>query len=98
CFLRSGPGLVLHRDVTGRRVEGIAGLEHLITVSVPSGHLTLEDIAPMRALAAVVRKPLHQGRRGEVFEDRREAHRVAVQLAAQIHHRASLLALWRTVP
>src|SRR4029453_1531305 len=38
----------------------------------------------MRARAAVVRKPLHQGRRVDVFEDRREAHGVAVQLAAQI--------------
>jgi hypothetical protein len=92
-----GAGLVLHRDVAGRRVEGVAGLEHLITVGVPSGHLALEDIAPMRARAAVVRKPLHQGRRVEVFEDRCEAHGVAVELAAQIHHRASLLALWRAV-
>jgi len=66
-------------------------------VGVPSGHLALEDIAPMRALATVVRKPLHQGRRVDVFEDRREAHGVAVELTAQIHHRASLLALWRAV-
>jgi hypothetical protein len=46
----------------------------------------------MRALAAVVRKPLQQGRGVDVFEERREAHGVAVELAAQIHHRA---ASWR---
>jgi hypothetical protein len=58
-----GARLVLHRDVAGRRVEGVAGVENLITVGVSSGHLAIEDVAPMRALAAVVRKALHQGRR-----------------------------------
>jgi hypothetical protein len=37
-----GAGLVLHRDVAGRRVEGVADLENLITVGVPSGQLALE--------------------------------------------------------
>jgi hypothetical protein len=31
-----GAGLVLYRDVAGRRVEGVAGPEYLITVGVPS--------------------------------------------------------------
>jgi hypothetical protein len=79
-------------------VEGVADLENLITVGVPCCHLALEDVAPMRALAAVVRKPLHEGRRVDVFEERREAHGVAVELVAQIHHRTGLLALWRVVP
>jgi hypothetical protein len=84
--------------VARRRIEGVACLEDLITVGVPSGHLALEDVAPMRALAAVVRKPLHEGRRVDVLVDRREAHDVAVQLVAQIHHRAGILALWSIVP
>jgi hypothetical protein len=79
------------------RVEGVAGLVDLITVDVASGHLALEDVPPMWALAAVVWKPLQQGRRVDVFEDRREARGVAVELVAQIHHRASFLALWRAV-
>jgi len=32
-------------------------LRDLITVGVPSGHVALDDVAPMRAVAAVVRKP-----------------------------------------
>jgi hypothetical protein len=83
--------------VAGRRVEGVADLENLVMVGVPSGHLALEDIAPMRALAAVVRKSLSEGRRVDVVEDRRKAHGVAVELVAQIPHRASILAVWRTV-
>ena len=37
----------------------------------------------MRALPAVVRKPLHKGRRVDVFEEGRKAH-VTVELVAQI--------------
>ena len=33
-----GAGLVLHRDVAGRRVEGVAGLVDLVAVGVPEGH------------------------------------------------------------
>jgi len=56
-----GAGLVLHRDVAGRDEDGVAGLEDLIPVGVPSGHPALEDVAPMWTLAAVVRKPFMKG-------------------------------------
>jgi hypothetical protein len=56
-----GAGLVRHRDVTGRRKEGVACLEDLITVGIPSGHLALDDVTTMRAMAAVVRKPFQEG-------------------------------------
>jgi hypothetical protein len=52
----------------------------------------------MRALAAVVRKPPHEWRRVDVFNERRESHGVTVEFVAQIHDRASLLPLWRAVP
>jgi hypothetical protein len=42
----SVPGSFCTRDVAGRGVEGVAGLENLITVGVPSGHLALDDVAP----------------------------------------------------
>ena len=45
------------RDVTGREVERVAGLEHLFAVGEPVGDPTREDITPVRALAAVVRQP-----------------------------------------
>src|SRR5439155_23887112 len=93
-----GAGLVLHRDVAGRDVEGVAGLENLIMVGVPNDLLAFEDVAPMRALAAVVRKALHEGRRVDVREKRRETRSVAVELVAQIHHRASILTLWGNFP
>jgi hypothetical protein len=52
----------------------------------------------MRALAAVVWEPFHIGRCVDVLEERREGHGVAVEIVAEVHHRASFLALWRTVP
>ena len=76
-----GAGLVLHRDVAGRRVEGVAGLEDLLAVGEAKGHPAVDHVAPVRALAAVVRKPLHQRRRVDVLAERREVHRVALELA-----------------
>ena len=34
-----GAGLVLHRDVAGRRVKRVAGLEDLLAVGVAERHL-----------------------------------------------------------
>jgi hypothetical protein len=48
--------------------------------------------------ADALRTMTTQGRRVDVFEERGEAHGVAVELVAQIHHWASILALWRAVP
>jgi hypothetical protein len=84
--------------VAGRRIEGVACLEHLITVGVPSGHLALDHVAPMRTLAPVVGKPLHEWRRVDVFVEQGEAHGVAIEIVAEIHHGSSFLALWGAVP
>jgi hypothetical protein len=53
-----GAGLMLHGDVAWRRVERVAGLEDLFAIGVAKGRPAADDVAPMRALAAVVRKPL----------------------------------------
>jgi hypothetical protein len=71
------------------------------TNSVP-GSFWHRDVAGrgvegVASLEAVVWKPLHIGRRVDVLEERREGHGVAVEIVAEVHHRASFLALWRTV-
>ena len=43
------------RDVAGREVERVAGLEDLLVVGEAIREPALEDVAPVRALAAVVR-------------------------------------------
>src|SRR5262249_40954278 len=44
----------IHRDVAGRQVEGLAGLEHLIVVGEAIARLAFEHVAPVRTRAAVV--------------------------------------------
>ena len=46
------------RDVAGRQVERVAGLEDLLVVGEAEGQPALEHVAPVRALAAVVRQAL----------------------------------------
>ena len=94
----SVPGSCFTGTWPGRRVERVAGLEDLLAIGVAKGQPAADDVAPMRALAAVVRKPLHEGRRVDVLAERREIHRVAVELVGPIHHRAELAALRRAVP
>jgi hypothetical protein len=53
--------------VAGRRVEGVAGFEDLLAIGIAKGQLAADDIAPMRALAAVIRKPFHEGRPVDVL-------------------------------
>ena len=55
------------RDVAGRQVEGVAGLEDLLAVGEAEGQPALEHVAPVRALAAVVGQPLEQRRRVDVL-------------------------------
>ena len=80
----------------------LPGLDELRSRGVPvPGYphvLAVDNVAPMRALAAVVRKALHQGGRVDVLAERSEIHRVAIDLVRLIRHRAKLPALRCAVP
>jgi hypothetical protein len=93
-----GAGLVHRRDVAGRGVEGVAGLKDLLAIGVAKDQPAADDVAPMRALAAVVWKPFHERCPVDVLAERREIHRVAIELVGPIHNRAKLPALRRAVP
>jgi hypothetical protein len=58
-----GAGFMFHGNVTWWRVEGVAGLEDLSAIGVAKGQLAVDDVAPMRTLAAVVREPFMRGSR-----------------------------------
>src|SRR3954454_24040785 len=76
-----------HRNMTRRRVVGVARLVHLVVVCVAEGHATALDVAPVRALATVVREPAEDRRRVHVLPERLEADGVAAQLpVASLHH------------
>src|SRR2546421_5080951 len=88
-----GAGLVLDRDVAGRRVEGVAGLEDLLAIRVSKGEAAVDDVTPVRALAAVVRQPLEHGGRVDVLAELDETHRVAVDVLVPILHRTMVVDL-----
>src|SRR6185437_1136159 len=44
-----------HGDVAGRRVVSVAGCVHLVAIGEAEGHLPALHVAPVRALAAIVR-------------------------------------------
>src|SRR4051794_11633783 len=88
-----GAGLVLDRDVAGRRVEGVAGPEDLLAIRVAKGEAARDDVAPVRALAAVVRQPLEHRGRIDVLAELDEAHRVAVDVRVPILHRTVVINL-----
>jgi hypothetical protein len=54
-----GPGLGA-LEMAGRDVERITGLEHLLLAGDGEGHLPLEHIPPVRAVALVVGKAFEQ--------------------------------------
>jgi hypothetical protein len=84
---------VLDRNVAGRRVEGVAGSEDLLTIRVAKGEAALDDVAPVRALAAIVGGPLEQRRRVDVLAELDETHRVAVDVLVPILHGAVVVDL-----
>jgi hypothetical protein len=63
--------------VAGRRVVGVAGLVGLVAVGELEGEPPLDDVAPVRALAAVVGKVLEERRQVGVLGVRLEPDRVA---------------------
>jgi hypothetical protein len=69
-------------------VERVARLDDLIAVAVPDGHAPRHDIAPGRALAAVVRQPLEQRCEVPVVTDRGEDDGIAVELGTPVLGRA----------
>jgi hypothetical protein len=81
------------RNVPGRQVERIAGLEDLLVVREAKGQPALEDISPVRALAAVVGQAPEERGRVDVLAKGHEVDRVAVQVLVPILHRAMLLDL-----
>ena len=84
--------------MTRRRVEGVAGFEDLFAIGVAKDQLAADDIAPVRALAAVIWQSLHERRRVDVLAEGREIHRVPVEIVGPIHDRTKLPTLRRAVP
>jgi hypothetical protein len=55
--------------VSGLRIERIACLEHLFTIGKLHRQLALHDVAPVRALAAIIGQALEQARRVDVLAE-----------------------------
>ena len=61
-------------------VERVAGLEHFVVVGEAEGDLAFEDVAPVRARAAVVGEPLEERRRVDRLREGEEVDRVIVEI------------------
>ena len=66
--------------MAGRRVVGVAGLVRLVAVGELERDLALDDVAEVRALAAVVGQALEERRQVGVGRVRLERDRVAVEI------------------
>src|SRR5829696_9602831 len=72
-----GPWLVLHRNMTGRVVKGIAGLVDLLARAEAHGDSALDHVTPVWALASILRQPFEQRGRIDVLVKSHEVDRVA---------------------
>jgi len=92
-----GAGLVADADVAWREIEGITGLEDLFMIGKAIGEPTLGHVAPVRALASIIRQPLEHGGLIDVFARGQEVHRAVAKLLAPLDYRALVATLGRTV-
>ena len=76
-------------DVPRRHVEGVARLVGLLAVGVPDGDRPGQQVAPVRALAAVSGQAAQQRGQRVAVPDGHEADRGVVQVAAPVDRRAA---------
>ena len=69
-----------HREVTGAQVVRVAGADDLEVIGVVDAELTANDVAPVRALAAVIGQALEVRGRIGTDRERLERHRPVIEL------------------
>src|SRR5439155_26663773 len=79
------------RDVPGRRAVGVAGLVDLVVVGEAERDPALDDVAPVRALAAVVGQALEERSPVAILAERLEADRVTPELLVAALHQTHVL-------
>jgi hypothetical protein len=81
--------------VAGWGVVRVTRLVHLVPVRKAERDASTDDVAPVRALAAVVGKALEERRRVGALAEVLEADRIAVELPVVPFHHAEILVLGR---
>src|SRR5947207_9337148 len=76
-----------------RDVERVAGLEDLVAIAVVIGDLAVQHVAPVRAVAPVVRQALQERRAVDVDAERQKVDRVAVDVLVAVFDRPVILDL-----